>query len=55
MGKYRPYAEYREGCNEILSRVPAHWLTGQIKYAHSIVLGKMLQSEAKSPADKLLP
>ena len=55
MGKYQPYPEYREGNGELLPRIPSHWMTGQVKYAHSVVLGKMLQSDAKSPTDMLLP
>lgn len=55
MGKYQAYPVYRKGRHQLLPRMPTHWMTGQIKYAHSVVLGKMLQSDAKSPADRLLP
>ena len=55
MGKYQAYPEYRETRHDLLPPIPVHWMTGQIKNAHNVVLGKMLQSDAKTPADRLLP
>ncbi|ACL71696.1 type I restriction-modification system, S subunit [Thioalkalivibrio sulfidiphilus HL-EbGr7] len=55
MGKYQAYPEYRETRHDLLPPIPVHWMTGQIKNAHDVVLGKMLQSDAKTPADRLLP
>ena len=49
------YLNYKESGVEWLREVPAHWHVSLLKRGYEVVLGKMLQPEAKRENDELLP
>ncbi|MBU5615699.1 restriction endonuclease subunit S [Psychrobacter sp. TAE2020] len=55
MAKYQQYAEYKDSGVEWLGEIPEHWISTQVKYGYTVVLGKMLQTTPKSNSDLLKP
>jgi type I restriction enzyme S subunit len=53
--KWKPYPKYRDSDMEWLGDVPEHWTGTLLKRGFDVTLGKMLQTEAKTESDKLLP
>lgn len=53
--KWPAYPEYKDSGIEWLDEIPSSWNVAEIKHTHQVTLGKMLQSEASSPADELRP
>lgn len=49
------YLNYRESGVDWLGPVPSHWIVTSLKRGYSVTLGKMLQPDATSPEDALLP
>lgn len=49
------YGAYRESGVDWLGPVPSHWVVTSLKRGYSVTLGKMLQPDAASPDDALLP
>ncbi|MBO1530582.1 restriction endonuclease subunit S [Psychrobacter sp. F1192] len=54
-GRYQAYPEYKDSGVEWLREVPAHWISTQVKYGYTVVLGKMLQTTRKTTSDLLKP
>ena len=55
MAKYQQYEEYRDSGIEWLGVIPKDWISTQVKYGYTVVLGKMLQTTPKSNSDLLKP
>ena len=55
MAKYEQYAEYKDSGVEWLGEIPKYWISTQVKYGYTVVLGKMLQTTPKSNSDLLKP
>ena len=55
MASYKQYAEYKDSGVEWLGEVPNQWISTQVKYGYTVVLGKMLQTTPKSNSDLLKP
>lgn len=53
--KYQQYEEYKNSGIEWLGKIPKNWISTQVKYGFTVVLGKMLQTTPKSNADLLKP
>ena len=53
--KYQQYEEYKDSDIEWLGKIPKNWISTQVKYGFTVVLGKMLQTTPKSNADLLKP
>lgn len=51
----RSYDNYKESNIEWLGKIPTDWQLTSLKFAFSVVLGKMLQPEKKSETDKKFP
>lgn len=49
------YERYKESWVEWLGEVPEHWEVVSLKRRYNVVLGKMLQPEAKTAEEQLLP
>ena len=49
------YEHYKESGVEWLGEVPEHWGVKPLKRGFYVCLGKMLQPEARSPEDEILP
>lgn len=49
------YPKYKYSGVEWLGEVPKHWDVAPLKRGYEVVLGKMLQNDASSPDDKLMP
>ncbi len=49
------YPEYKDSGVDWLGEVPSHWHVTLLKRGYEVVLGKMLQPEAKREDDELLP
>ena len=49
------YPAYKDSGVEWLGEVPEHWEVGLLKRDFSVTLGKMLQTEPRSPSERLLP
>src|SRR5690606_25580346 len=55
MSGFKPYPAYKDSGVEGLGEVPEHWAVTLLKRGFEVVLGKMLQPEAKRDSDELLP
>ena len=55
MAKYQQYEEYKNSGVEWLGEIPKGWVSTQVKYGYTVVLGKMLQTTPKSNSDLLKP
>ncbi|MGP5076120.1 restriction endonuclease subunit S [Psychrobacter celer] len=55
MAKYQQYDEYKDSGVEWLGEIPKDWVSTQVKYGYTVVLGKMLQTTPKSNSDLLKP
>ncbi|MFA6903195.1 MAG: restriction endonuclease subunit S [Gallionellaceae bacterium] len=49
------YPAYKDSGVEWLGEVPGHWTFASLKRGYGVVLGKMLQNDASSPDDELVP
>ena len=49
------YPEYKDSGVAWLGEVPGHWAVASLKRGYQVVLGKMLQNDAISPEDELVP
>jgi len=49
------YAEYRDSRVPWIGPIPSDWRTAAVKRSHQVTLGKMLQSEPKTTADRYMP
>ena len=49
------YSEYKDSGVDWLGLVPSHWVVTALKHGYSVTLGKMLQPDAGSEDDALLP
>lgn len=49
------YPEYKDSGVDWLGLVPSHWVVTALKHGYSVTLGKMLQPDAASEDDALLP
>lgn len=49
------YSEYKDSGVEWLGEVPGHWDVAPLKRGYEVVLGKMLQNDASSQDDELVP
>lgn len=51
----KPYPAYKDSGVEWLGTIPDGWMAALLKRGYDVCLGKMLQPEAKSEDDELLP
>ncbi|MEK6663377.1 MAG: restriction endonuclease subunit S [Pseudomonadota bacterium] len=49
------YPEYKDSGVAWLGEVPGHWDVAPLKRGYEVALGKMLQNDASSPEDELVP
>jgi type I restriction enzyme S subunit len=52
---FPPYPSYRDSGIDWLRKIPAHWDVSSLKRHFDVRLGKMLQTDPKTPSDLLLP
>lgn len=55
MSHYKPYPKYKSSGVEWIGDVPEGWSVQPVKYLYSARLGKMIQPQAKSDKDILVP